>query len=92
MTVPVDIKVKQKDRILAITYEDGRHQLLDFKTVRRNSPSAENRNQAAENCEEVMIVGIEPVGNYGIKIAFDDGHDTGIYRFDFLASLSIPSH
>lgn len=90
---PTDISLHQKSRLLKITFEDGNQFELSCEYLRVYSPSAEVRGhgpgqevlQVAK--ENVNIVGIEPVGNYAIKLEFDDGHNTGIYSWDILYQL-----
>jgi DUF971 family protein len=85
---PIAIKLLQKSRILEITFEDGKHFALPCSYLRKHSPSAEmkiaNRDPIKE---ETNIIGIEPVGNYAIKLIFDDGHDTGLYSWETLYKL-----
>ena len=84
---PVDIQVHQQSRFLDIAFDDGARFALPCEYLRVYSPSAETRGHSPATAklekgkETVTITRIEPVGNYAVKIYFDDGHDTGIYAF-----------
>jgi len=90
---PTEIKLHQKSRILEIAFDDGKRFSLPCEYLRVFSPSAEVRGHGPG--QEVLQVGkrdveikeIEPVGNYAIKLAFSDGHDTGLYSWDYLYEL-----
>jgi len=90
---PTDIKLHQKSRILEIVFEDGAHFELSCELLRVYSPSAEVRGHSPDQAvlqvdkENVAITQIEPVGRYAVKLAFDDGHDTGLYSWDMLYDL-----
>ena len=92
---PVTINLHQKTRVLEIEYDDG--QRFDFSTefLRVYSPSAEVRGHGPgqgtlqTGKEKVSITTIEPVGNYAIKLLFDDGHNTGIYSWSYLYDMGI---
>lgn len=92
--VPTDIKLLQKSKMLEITFDDGAHFNLPCEYLRVYSPSAEVRGHGGEGVlvtdkKNVNIVGIDPVGNYAIKIIFDDGHDTGLYSWSTLYDLGV---
>ena len=93
--IPVDIKLLQKSRLLEIEFSNGQKFSLSCEYLRLNSPSAEmreykmNNDVTALNKKEVNIIGIDPVGQYGLKFIFDDGHQTGIYSFDRLYDMCI---
>ena len=93
MPTPTDIKLHQKSRVLEITFEDGAHFELSCELLRVYSPSAEVRGHSRDQAvlqvgkEDVNISQIEPIGRYAIKLAFDDGHDTGLYSWDMLYDL-----
>jgi len=94
MAWPTDITVSDKGRVLEVAYDDGKVIRLTAERLRVESPSAEVRGHGPGQKkflvgkENVAIVGVDPVGNYAIKIAFDDGHDTGIYSWDYLRQLA----
>ena len=90
---PVDVVYRRESRALEIAYQDGERAVLSAELLRVYSPSAEVRGHSeAERVlqtgkKRVDIVKLEPVGNYAIRITFDDGHDTGIYAWPFLREL-----
>jgi DUF971 family protein len=93
MAVPTEIRLHRRSRELGLVYADGRSVRIPCELLRVFSPSAEVRGHSAD--ERKLITGkkyvnvesIERVGNYAIKIVFDDGHDTGIYSWDYLEEL-----
>jgi len=93
--IPVEINLHQKTRILELRFDDGAEFSLSCEYLRVHSPSAEVQGHGAG--QEVLQVGkqnvtitdIESVGNYAIKLRFDDGHDTGIYSWDYLYELGV---
>ena len=90
---PVSINLHTKSRLLGISFDDGSDFELSCEFLRIHSPSAEVRGHGPGqgtlqlNKEDVSITAVEPVGNYGVKLIFDDGHDTGIYSWDYLHDL-----
>jgi DUF971 family protein len=90
---PTDIRLHQASRKLEIVFDDGAHFHLPCEFLRVYSPSAEVRGHGAGQevlqvgKEDVNIVGIEPVGQYAVKLSFSDGHDTGLYSWDYLYDL-----
>lgn len=90
---PVEIKLHQKSRVLEIAFDDGKSFRLPCEFLRVYSPSAEVRGHGPgqevlqEGKAEVQITAIEPVGHYAVKLVFSDGHDTGLYSWDYLYSL-----
>ena len=91
--LPTDIKLHQTSRVLEIAFENGQVFELSCEYLRVHSPSAEVRGHSPEQAvlqidkEEVNILEIEPMGNYAIKLVFDDGHNTGLYTWDYLYEL-----
>jgi DUF971 family protein len=91
--VPTEIKLHQKSRLMELTFSDGKHFQLSYELLRVYSPSAEVRGHGPG--QEVLQVGkkdveiktIEPVGSYAVQPTFSDGHDTGIYSWDYLYLL-----
>lgn len=87
---PVEIRLKQEERILEVDFDDGKSFSLPAELLRVESPSAEVQGhsplekQLVTGRRHVGILGVEPVGNYAICIKFDDLHDTGIYSWDTL--------
>jgi DUF971 family protein len=92
---PTEIKLHQKSRILEITYTDAKCFTLPFEFLRVYSPSAEVRGHGPG--QEVLQVGkqnveithIEPVGSYAVQLTFSDGHDSGLYSWDYLYKLGV---
>ena len=86
---PTQISLHQKSRILSIAFDDGRTFELPCEYLRVFSRAAEVRtlDRPVTGKEAVNIEGIEPQGQYGVRILFDDGHDTGIYSWDTLYEL-----
>ena len=90
---PVEIKLHQKSRVLEVSFDDGKRYQLACEYLRVYSPSAEVRGHGPgqevlqEGKKDVGIAAIEPVGNYAVKLVFSDGHDTGLYSWDYLYSL-----
>ena len=93
--VPTDIKLHQKSRALEVAFDDGQTFRLSCEYLRVYSPSAEVRGHGPGQetlqvgKEDVNIVAIEPVGNYAVKLYFDDGHNSGIYSWDYLHNLGV---
>ncbi len=87
---PTEIKLRQKLRVLEISFADGKTFQLPCEFLRVYSPSAEVRGHGPgqevlqTGKKQVEIAHIEPVGNYAIQLTFSDGHDTGIYSWDLL--------
>jgi DUF971 family protein len=90
---PTEIKLHQRSRIMEISFSDGERFELPFELLRVYSPSAEVRGHGPG--QEVLqtgkrgveIVALEPVGAYAVQPRFSDGHDTGIYSWDYLYEL-----
>src|SRR5688572_6794350 len=92
---PTDIVLHQKSRRLEVAFDDGTRFQLPCEFLRVYSPSAEVRGHGPGQetlplgKENVNIARIEPVGNYAIKLCFDDGHDTGLYSWEWLHHLGV---
>ena len=90
---PTDIKLHKKSGVLELKYEDNTLHALPAELLRVYSPSAEVRGhgQGQEVLQtgklHVRISAIDMVGNYAIRLHFDDGHSTGIYTWDYLREL-----
>jgi len=93
--LPVTINLLTESRILKLVYEDQTEFVLTFEFLRVYSPSADVKGHGPNTAvlqlgkENVGVKEIEPVGNYAIKIHFDDGHDTGLYSWDYLYDLGV---
>lgn len=91
---PTDIRLHKASRKLEISFDDGTQAMLSCEFLRVYSPSAEVRGHGIGQevlqvgKEEVNIAGIEPVGNYAVKLDFTDGHNTGLYSWDYLYDLA----
>lgn len=91
---PSHIKLHQKSRLLEITFDDNTECMLACEFLRVYSPSAEVRGHGVGQevlqvgKEDVNITAIEPVGQYAIRLVFSDGHDTGLYSWDYLYDLA----
>jgi DUF971 family protein len=91
--LPTDVKLHKKSATLELVYGEDSTSELSAEFLRVHSPSAEVRGHGRG--QEVLQVGkrrvkissLETVGNYAIKLAFDDGHDTGIYSWTYLKEL-----
>ncbi len=92
---PTEILLHQKSRVLEIAFSDGKRFRLPCEFLRVYSPSAEVRGhgpgqevlQAGK--KDVEITELEPVGAYAVRPVFSDGHDTGIYSWDYLYTLGV---
>ena len=93
--MPTNVTLHQVSGILEMTYPDDQHYELSAEYLRVHSPSAEVQGHGPGqetlqlDKEGVNIIAIEPVGNYAVKLYFDDGHNSGIYSWDVLYRLGI---
>lgn len=93
MPFPTAIKLRTQSRLLHIAFDDGTQFDLPFEYLRVYSPSAEVRGHGPgqETLQlgkhEVAISRIEPTGQYALRLVFDDGHDSGLYTFQYLQTL-----
>ena len=91
--VPVALTVHQQSRALEIEFDDGRVFRIPFELMRVYSPSAEvqghgpGQETLQTGKRDVVIAAIEPVGHYAVKPTFSDGHDTGLFTWDYLYRL-----
>jgi len=91
--VPTEIKLHQLSRKLEIAFNNGTRFELPYEFLRVYSPSAEVRGHGLGQevlqvgKKNIAIKGIEPVGSYAVTLTFSDGHDTGIYSWDYLYEL-----
>ena len=92
---PTSIKLHKKSRILEVAFDTGDCFRLPAEYLRVNSPSAEVKGHGPG--QEVLVVGkehvniaeIEPVGQYAVRLIFDDGHATGLYSWPLLHQLGV---
>jgi DUF971 family protein len=91
---PAELRVNPTRDALSILFDDGVRAVLGAEKLRVQSPSAEVRGHGGERPppvtgkETVKIVRLEPVGNYAVRIVFDDGHDSGLYSWNYLKELA----
>lgn len=92
--VPSAINVKKNSLTLQLSYADGSYE-LPFEFLRVLSPSAEVKGHGGLGGKlpfgkkDVRILRIEPSGNYALKIVFDDGHDSGLYDWEYLRHMCL---
>ena len=90
---PVALTVHQQSRALEIAFDDGRSFRIPFELMRVYSPSAEvqghgpGQETLQTGKRDVVIDAIEPVGHYAVKPTFSDGHDTGLFTWEYLYRL-----
>ena len=90
---PVELTLHAKSRLLEIAFDDGARFRLPFELLRVLSPSAEvqghgpGQETLQTGKRDVTLTGLEPVGNYAVQPAFSDGHDSGIFTWDYLYFL-----
>jgi DUF971 family protein len=90
---PTEITLHQKSKTLEIAFDDGSRFTFPFEFLRVFSPSAEVRGHGPgqETLQvgkrDVMLTGIEPAGSYAAKLIFDDGHDSGLYSWEYFCEL-----
>ena len=90
---PTELRLDKDKRVLTVTFEDGKSFALPAELLRVLSPSAEV--QGHSETQRVTVAGkktvgitrVEPVGNYAVRIVFDDGHDTGLFVWEYLREL-----
>jgi DUF971 family protein len=90
---PTDITVHSQSRVLEVAFSDGARFRIPFELMRVYSPSAEVQGHGPgqevlqTGKREVDLVGLEPIGNYAVQPTFSDGHDTGLFSWDYLYFL-----
>lgn len=90
---PTDITVHRSSRLLEVAFDDGSSFGLPFEFLRVLSPSAEVRGHGPGQevlqlgKRDVDIVDVQPVGTYAVRLVFSDGHDSGLYSWDYLHML-----
>ncbi|HSS14513.1 MAG TPA: DUF971 domain-containing protein [Rhizomicrobium sp.] len=89
---PSEIRLNPARDVLTVAFEDGGRFELRAEYLRVESPSAEVRNHGGPKNivlgkKDVKIAGLEPVGNYALRIGFDDGHDSGLFSWAYLHQL-----
>jgi len=92
---PVELRLKKAEKLLEISFDDGSMFRLRAEYLRVESPSAEvqghgpGQKTLVPGRAHVGIIGLEPVGNYAVRIIFDDLHDTGIFSWSYLHQLGV---
>jgi DUF971 family protein len=90
---PTEIRLKRDRRALALAFDDGVVHDISAEMLRVLSPSAEVQGHSAEQRktiggkQDVAITAVDPVGNYAVRLTFDDGHSTGIFTWAYLRKL-----
>lgn len=90
---PEALTVHAKSKVLEIKFSDGASFQIPFELMRIYSPSAEVQGHGPgqevlqTGKREVGLLGLEPVGNYAVQPSFSDGHDTGLFTWDYLYFL-----
>jgi len=90
---PSEIRLNPARDTLTVAFDNGQRFELAAEYLRVESPSAEVRGHGGgpkaivKNKQDVKISGLEPVGNYAVRIGFDDGHDSGLYSWAYLYKL-----
>jgi DUF971 family protein len=92
---PTEIQLHQKSRLLEISFDDGSNFEYTCEYLRVYSPSAEvaghgpGQEVLQLGKEDVSITAIDPVGNYAVRLVFDDNHNSGLYSFEYLYDLGV---
>ncbi len=90
---PTELRLSKDRRTLTIAFDDGASFALSAEYLRIASPSAEvqghspSERKTVPGKRDVEIIGVDPVGNYAVRLRFDDMHDTGIFGWDYLHAL-----
>lgn len=92
---PVELRLKRAEKLLEVEFDDGKKFRLPAEYLQVESPSAEvqghgpGQKTLVPGRAHVGIIGIEPIGNYAVRVTFDDLHDTGIYSWSYLYQLGV---
>jgi DUF971 family protein len=95
---PVELRLIRAEKRIEISFDDGKRFSLPAEYLRVESPSAEVQGHGAggktivAGRAHVGIMDLEPVGNYAVRIKFDDLHDTGIFSWDYFYQLGVEQH
>lgn len=90
---PTEIRLSRAERRLEVDFDDGATVAIPAELLRVESPSAEVQGHSPSQKitvagkRDVAVTAVEPVGNYAVRLVFDDGHDTGIYTWTYLYRL-----
>jgi DUF971 family protein len=91
--IATEIKLRTRSRLLEVAFGDGRRFELPFEYLRVHSPSAEVRGHGGGETvlvlgkENVVVTAVEAIGHYAVRLVFDDGHNTGLYTWQYLYEL-----
>ena len=91
--VPTELRLRRQSRVLEVAFGPDERYALPFEFLRVHSPSAEVKGHGPG--QETLVLGkqsvgiaqVEPVGQYAVRLVFDDGHDTGLYTWKYLREL-----
>lgn len=90
---PTEIRLRKTSRLLVVSFDDDSEFHFSFEYLRVHSPSAEVKGHGPGQetlqigKEHVAITAVEPVGHYAVRLVFDDGHDSGLFTWDYLYEL-----
>ena len=88
---PILIKLLKDKKYVLFSYKGNKELILEASFLRAASPSAENKEHAKSlnksKFENIKIINIENIGNYAVKFVFDDGHNTGIYTWNYILDI-----
>ena len=90
---PTELRLAKDRKVLTVTFDSGESYALDAEYLRVMSPSAEVQGHSAEERKtvpgkrQVAILEVQPIGNYAVRLVFDDMHSTGLYSWDYFAEL-----
>ena len=90
---PTEIRLRKQSRVLDVAFGETERYSLPFEYLRVHSPSAEVQGHGPGQAtlvlgkQQVMITAVEPIGQYAVRLVFDDGHDTGLYTWKYLREL-----
>ncbi len=90
---PTEIRLAKDRKELTVRFDDGVEHVLAAELLRVLSPSAEvqghsrDQRKTVPGKRDVTITAVDPVGNYAVRLTFDDGHDTGLFSWSYLRKL-----
>lgn len=93
---PTDIRARQAEQVLELTWDEGRVDRLAYRHARAQCPCASCRDewtgeriiQPESIRPDLQLEGMEPVGNYAVRLVWNDGHGSGLYSWDYLRKLA----
>ena len=92
---PTEIKMNREERCLSMSFDNGKTAVLSYEFLRVYSPSAEVRGHSPSQAvlqtgkANVMLTDIKTVGHYAVQLSFDDGHDSGLYTWEYLHEIAV---